>query len=86
MILPDGPDSRGGEVLRSEYSEADPISGVFLIPLGLPWNRMSDVFPDLKSMTGIAAAFLIADLLGRTTIALWFDRWRFRQVQPALRR
>ncbi|SIO43765.1 hypothetical protein SAMN05444722_2147 [Rhodovulum sp. ES.010] len=24
----------------------DPLSGVFLIPLGLPWNRMIDVFPE----------------------------------------
>ncbi len=24
----------------------DPLSGVFLIPLGLPWNRMIDGFPE----------------------------------------
>jgi hypothetical protein len=26
--------------------ETDPLAGVFLIPLGLPWNRMIDVFPE----------------------------------------
>lgn len=25
---------------------ADPLSGVFLIPLGLPWNRLIDWFPE----------------------------------------
>jgi len=23
-----------------------PLAGVFLVPLGLPWNRMVDVFPE----------------------------------------
>jgi hypothetical protein len=26
--------------------ERDPLSGVFLMPLGLPWNQWLDVFPD----------------------------------------
>jgi hypothetical protein len=26
--------------------EPDPLSGVFLIPLGLPWNRFVDYFPE----------------------------------------
>jgi len=26
--------------------ERDPLSGVFLMPLGLPWNLMLDVFPE----------------------------------------
>jgi hypothetical protein len=26
--------------------ETDPLSGVFLMPLGLPWNRMIDFFPE----------------------------------------
>ena len=26
--------------------ERDPLSGVFLVPLGLPWNLILDVFPD----------------------------------------
>jgi len=27
-------------------SSSGPLAGVFLVPLGLPWNRMLDVFPD----------------------------------------
>jgi len=27
-------------------SESGPLAGVFLAPLGLPWNMMLDVFPD----------------------------------------
>jgi hypothetical protein len=26
-------------------SPSGPLAGVFLVPLGLPWNRMLDVFP-----------------------------------------
>lgn len=26
--------------------QGDPLSGIFLLPLGLPWNRMIDVFPE----------------------------------------
>jgi len=26
-------------------SERDPLAGVFLVPLGLPWNRLIDGFP-----------------------------------------
>jgi hypothetical protein len=26
-------------------AERDPLAGVFLIPLGLPWNRLIDAFP-----------------------------------------
>jgi len=26
--------------------ERDPLSGIYLIPLGLPWNRFLDAFPD----------------------------------------
>jgi hypothetical protein len=32
-----------------------PLSGVFLIPLGLPWNRLIDVFPE-PSWPWLAAA------------------------------
>jgi hypothetical protein len=27
-------------------ADPDPLSGVYLIPLGLPWVRMVDVFPE----------------------------------------
>jgi hypothetical protein len=26
-------------------AETDPLAGVFLMPLGLPWNRFIDAFP-----------------------------------------
>ena len=26
--------------------DRDPLSGLFLIPLGLPWNRFVDMFPE----------------------------------------
>lgn len=28
-------------------SETGPLAGVFLVPLGLPWNRFVDLFPEL---------------------------------------
>lgn len=27
-------------------SEADPLAGAFLVPVGLPWNRMIGLFPE----------------------------------------
>jgi hypothetical protein len=27
-------------------SPSGPLAGIFLMPLGLPWNRMFDVFPE----------------------------------------
>ena len=27
-------------------SPSGPLAGIFLMPLGLPWNRMLDVFPE----------------------------------------
>ena len=27
--------------------ESDPLSGIFLIPLGLPWNQLIDFFPEV---------------------------------------
>jgi hypothetical protein len=27
-------------------ADRDPLSGVFLVPLGLPWNRFIDGFPE----------------------------------------
>lgn len=27
-------------------SPSGPLAGIFLVPLGLPWNRMLDVFPE----------------------------------------
>jgi len=39
--------------------ERDPLSGVFLVPLGLPWNRFVDVFPEpLWPWLAVAAPLL----------------------------
>jgi hypothetical protein len=27
-------------------SPSGPLAGIFLMPLGLPWNRMLDIFPE----------------------------------------
>jgi hypothetical protein len=42
--------------------ERDPLSGVFVILLGLPWNRALDVFPESLRAT-LAAAAPTANLL-----------------------
>jgi hypothetical protein len=40
-------------------SERDPLSGVFLLPLGLPWNRLFDGAPDgLRPWLAAAAPLL----------------------------
>ena len=37
-------------------AERDPLSGVFLVPLGLPWNRLLADLPDaLLPWVGVAA-------------------------------
>ena len=46
-------------------ADPDPLSGVFLIPLGLPWNRMIDAFPEPAWPWLTAAAPLL------NILALW---------------
>lgn len=53
--------------------ERDPLSGVFLVPLGLPWNLMLDAFPE-ASLPWLAA---LAPLLN-IAILTWLCR-RFGQ-------
>lgn len=36
--------------------ETDPLSAVFLLPLGLPWNQFVDVFPDRVALWGAVFA------------------------------
>ena len=37
-------------------AERDPLSGIFLVPLGLPWNRLLSDLPDaLLPWVGVAA-------------------------------
>lgn len=45
-------------------AERDPLSGVFLIPLGLPWNQFIDAFPERlwPWLAAVAPLFNIAIL------------------------
>ncbi len=55
------------------FGEArDPLSGVFLIPLGLPWNLLVDVFPEpLWPWLAAAAPVLNLVLLRLICRRLW---------------
>ncbi len=52
-------------------NEPDPLAAVFLIPLGLPWNRMLDAIPEpwLPWLAALAPAVNFAILLGLCRIA-----------------
>lgn len=41
--------------------ERDPLAGVFLVPLGLPWNRATDLLPE-ASWPWLAAAAPLLNL------------------------
>lgn len=43
--------------------EQDPLSAVFLIPLGLPWNFVADWFGQASAMTAILAPLVNAAIL-----------------------
>lgn len=43
-------------------AERDPLSGIFLVPLGLPWNLLVDVFPD-PMLPWLAAGAPMVNLL-----------------------
>lgn len=47
--------------------ETDPLAGVFLIPLGLPWNLLIDAFP-APLWPWLAAAAPLLNLLGLWTV------------------
>jgi len=55
-------------------SEPDPLAGVFLVPLGLPWNRLLDGVPDS------ARPWLAAAAPGVNVLCLWLI---FRLLFPA---
>jgi drug/metabolite transporter superfamily protein YnfA len=50
-------------------SDSGPLAGVFLVPLGLPWNHMIDVFPEPFWPWLGAAAPLV-------NIAIAYGAWR----------
>jgi len=43
-------------------NERDPLAGVFLIPLGLPWNRLIDLLPEGGWYPWLAAAAPLINL------------------------
>jgi hypothetical protein len=53
-------------------SETGPLAGVFLVPLGLPWNMMLDVFPE-PALPWLAASAPLANLLLIFAICRLFD-------------
>ena len=51
--------------------ERDPLSGVFLMPLGLPWNQLVNLFPEpvwpwLAAASPALNLFILAVLCRRT--------------------
>lgn len=50
--------------------EKDPLSGVFLIPLGLPWNHLLDFLPDIILAWAVAAAPIVNLILLRVICAM----------------
>jgi hypothetical protein len=52
--------------------DLDPLAGVFLIPLGLPWNLFLDAVPDPCRAWATAAAPLV------TILVLWVICLRLR--------
>lgn len=47
-------------------AQRDPLSGIFLVPLGLPWNHFADLFPQplWPWLGALAPVINIALLLG----------------------
>jgi hypothetical protein len=43
-------------------SDSGPLAGVYLMPLGLPWNRMLDIFPE-PAQPWLAAGAPLVNLL-----------------------
>lgn len=51
----------------------DPLSGVYLIPLGFPWNHMIDAFPE-ELWTELGAAAPGINLLIIWILCRWLNR------------
>ncbi|WP_338241455.1 hypothetical protein [Aurantiacibacter hainanensis] len=63
--------------------EQDPLSGVFLVPLGLPWNLLADRIGQSNAAVAILAPLVNAAIL----YAIWkrFSSGRFARPEPGLR-
>jgi hypothetical protein len=51
----------------------DPLSGIFLVPLGLPWNRFVDLLPQ-QTWPWAAAAAPLVNLLLIAGLCRFFER------------
>lgn len=56
----------------------DPLGGVFLIPLGLPWNRLVDMAPE-GLWPWLAAAAPVINLLLLVAICRWAQSARAKK-------
>ena len=56
--------------------DRDPLSGVFLIPLGMPWNRLIELFPGVF-WPWFAAAVPALNYLILRQVCLIFRRSQF---------
>ncbi|MHA1128148.1 MAG: hypothetical protein ACTSRN_04240 [Alphaproteobacteria bacterium] len=44
--------------------ETDPLSGIFLIPLGMPWNFLADYIPEsMRAYAGVVAPLINIGIL-----------------------
>ena len=66
-------------------SERDPLAGVFLMPLGLPWNLMLDGFPE-PALPWIAALSPLMNLLIIGVIRRMTAGWAFLPAPSLCRR
>lgn len=58
--------------------QRDPLSGIYLLPLGLPWNRMIDIFPEPLW------PWLAAAAPGLNLLIIWaLCRWAGRRSNAA---
>jgi hypothetical protein len=57
-------------------AERDPLSAVFLLPLGLPWNRWIDAFPEAAG-PWLAVATPLLNLLLAVLVCRW---WHVRSA------
>jgi hypothetical protein len=55
--------------------ERSPLSGVFLVPLGLPWNLMLDWAPD-RLLPWLAAAAPLVNVAILAAACRMFGTWR----------
>ena len=56
-------------------SDTGPLAGIFLVPLGLPWNQFIDAFPE-PAWPWLAAAAPVLNLLVLGLLCRIVQAWR----------